>query len=322
MLVAAIIAGLLALGGLALFVVVQAALTRQFDDGLASRAAALQSLTRFEHGSVEMDFAGEVMPRYQAGTDAEYFTAWVRDGNTWRVLERSESLRGGAWPARTGEPPAPGIVDDGLPDGRAGRVLTIEFRPRAEHEGAEEHEAAPTHESERTSAPAVRLLVAQSRQALDAAIRTIAISIGARGALPGKSASARSDLMKNRLCRRSTRRMSVEATTLPSKPSVLDRPAGNSARTGRVAPSPHGYYHGIFPIRTPLPRIPNSKKKLLTLATTLTVGITAAANSAQAQCSPYAATRTFTVMSGTSTVTASPTTRSAIPTALIPTAAR
>lgn len=181
MLVAAIIAGLLALGGLALFVVVQAALTRQFDDGLASRAAALQSLTRFEHGSVEMDFAGEVMPRYQAGTDAEYFTAWVRDGNTWRVLERSESLRGGAWPARTGEPPTPGIVDDGLPDGRAGRVLTIEFRPRAEHEGAEEHEAAPTHESERTSAPVVRLLVAQSRQALDAAIRTIALSIGGVG---------------------------------------------------------------------------------------------------------------------------------------------
>jgi len=181
LLVAASIAGLLALGGLALFVVVRAALTRQFDDGLAARAAALQSLTRFDGEKVEMDIAGEVMPRYHAGKDAEYFVAWIREGNRWNVLEQSESLPAAAWPGDG--PPAPEIVDCPLPSGRPGRSLTIEFIPPAEHD-SDDHESSPaatTQQPPSQSITTVRLLVAQSRTALDRTLWTIALSISGVG---------------------------------------------------------------------------------------------------------------------------------------------
>jgi len=180
-LVAASTAGLLALGGLALYAVVHAALTSQLDDVLSSRASALQSLTRFDEDKVEMDFNGEVMPRYQAGKDAEFFVAWQRGDHGWQVLERSESLRAFAWPLAAGEPPAPGSVNVPLPDGQAGRSLTIDFVPRAEHEGADERDAAPPAVGEPSLAPIVRVLVIQSRRALDRTLRTIALSIGGVG---------------------------------------------------------------------------------------------------------------------------------------------
>lgn len=188
LLVAVSMSVVLALGGLVLFVVVRAALTRQFDDGLAARAAALQSLTRLDRGAVEMDIAGEVLPRYQAGKDAEYFVAWVRDGEGWRVLERSESLRGGAWPVGTDSPASPGAANAALPDGRAGRAYTVEFRPLAEDESGGERETGRNGQGGRTpaagapiAAPAVRVLVAQSRWPLDRTFATIALSIGGVG---------------------------------------------------------------------------------------------------------------------------------------------
>jgi len=181
MLVAVSIAVLLALGGVTLFVVVRAALTRQFDDGLVSRASALQSLTRFDVDKVEMDVAGEVMPRYQSGKDAEFFVAWVRSDKGWQVLERSESLHAGAWHIAEGEPPAPGTVDSLLPDGHTGRSLTMDFVPLAEHESTDEHESSPLSVGEQSPAPTVRVLVAQSRGALDRTLWTIAFSIGGVG---------------------------------------------------------------------------------------------------------------------------------------------
>ena len=181
MLVAASIASLLAIGGLALFVVVAAALTRQFDDGLAARASALRILTRFDGGKVEMDISGEVMPRYQAGKDAEFFVAWVSGEQGWRVLEKSESLRAGVWPFAAGEPPAPGTIDCTLPDGRTGRSLGIDFLPLVDHEGAEERDAAAPVVGEPSPAPTVRVLVALSREELDRSLWTIALSTGGVG---------------------------------------------------------------------------------------------------------------------------------------------
>ncbi|CAN5716478.1 hypothetical protein BH11PLA1_BH11PLA1_11270 [soil metagenome] len=177
MLVAVSSAALLALGGLTLFMVVRAALTRQFDDGLAARVAALQSLARFDGAKVEMDIAGEFMPRYQTGNDAEFFIAWVRGAGGWTVLEQSESLRTGVWPLVADRPPAPGAGDCALPQGLAGRALTIDFVPLVEREGESEREAAPSAAPARPPAPPVRLLVAQSRGPLDRTLWTIALSI-------------------------------------------------------------------------------------------------------------------------------------------------
>jgi len=184
LLVAASMSTVLALGGVALFVVVRAALTGQFDESLVSRAAALQSLTRMDRGAVEMDIAGEVLPRYQAGADAEYFVAWVRDERGWRVLERSESLRGGAWITGADTPPPPGAADAALPDGRAGRLYTVEFRPVAEEEAEGERvgeNGSTPAAGDRDAAPPVRVLVAQSRGPLDRVLATIALAIGGVG---------------------------------------------------------------------------------------------------------------------------------------------
>jgi len=185
LLVAASIAALLALGGVTLFAVVRTALTRQFDDGLAARAAALQSLTRSDAGSVEIDIAGEVLPRYQPGAEAEFFVAWTRREHGWRELERSESLRGAAW---HDIPPEPGTGDQPLPDGRPGRAVTVEFVPISEHEGADESDArpgalrepAPSPQSP-DGAPAVRILAAQSRAPLDRSLWAIGLSTGGVG---------------------------------------------------------------------------------------------------------------------------------------------
>ena len=181
MLVAASVAVLLALGGLTLFAVVRASLTHQFDDGLISRAVALQSLTRFDGRAVEMDIAGEVMPRYQPGAEAECFVAWERRATGWVILERSESLGGGAWSLAGDEPPSPGSTDCVLPDGRAARALVIEFVAMADRERADEADGASGTGGTPLPAPVLRLLVAQARAGLDRTLRTVAVAIGAVG---------------------------------------------------------------------------------------------------------------------------------------------
>ena len=127
MLVALSMAVLLVVGGVVLLVVLRRAMTAQFDDALVARAAALQSLTRFDGTKVEMDFAGEAMPRYARRADAEFFVAWVRAGSGWLALERSESLREGPWPPAAMRDDSVGIRDVILPGGSPGRAVVIRF---------------------------------------------------------------------------------------------------------------------------------------------------------------------------------------------------
>jgi len=188
MLVALSIAGLLALGGLGLFAIVRVALAQQFDDRLLTRAAALQNLIDAKAGQIEMDKAGEVMPWYRPSGDAEYFVAWVRDGQAWRVLAHSESLGASAWLGAGDVLPRVGVADRALPDGRPGRTLTVEFIPEIDPEAdgdpnASSHAALPSGGLAGTPAnvPAVRLVVAQSTVPLDRTLATLALAIGAVG---------------------------------------------------------------------------------------------------------------------------------------------
>jgi len=182
---------LLAVGGGVLLVVLRRAMTAQFDDALAARAAALQSLTRFDGTTIEMEFAGEAMPRYAPRADAEFFHAWVRDGSGWRTLERSESLRGDGWPPTTLREGPVGIRDVTLPDGRAGRATLIEFSAPREREEDGGHRSEPGVETtvtpptvEAAPAPTLRLMVALPRAPLDRTLSIIAWCIaGVGGAL-------------------------------------------------------------------------------------------------------------------------------------------
>lgn len=179
-LVALSMAALLAVGGVVLVIVLRRAMTAQFDEALAARAAALQSLTRFDGTRVELDFAGEAMPRFARAArqpgEAEYFVAWVREGTGWRVLERSESLRNEAWPPATVRDGPASIRDVALPGGGAGRAAMIEFSaPRERDEENEQHgdKAAAAPAASTVPAPAVRLMVALPRASLDRTLSVI-----------------------------------------------------------------------------------------------------------------------------------------------------
>lgn len=191
MLVALSMAVLLVVGGVVLLVVLRRAMTAQFDDALVARAAALQSLTRFDGTKVEMDFAGEAMPRYARRADAEFFVAWVRAGSGWLALERSESLREGPWPPAAMRDDSVGIRDVILPGGSPGSAVLIEFvAPRELDEGSDRRGEAPTETAPASpaldppSAHAVRLLVALPRAPLDRTLSLVGWCIaGVGGAL-------------------------------------------------------------------------------------------------------------------------------------------
>ncbi|MBY0312385.1 MAG: GHKL domain-containing protein [Phycisphaerales bacterium] len=182
---------LLVIGGVVLVVVLRRAMTAQFDEALVARAAALQSLTRFDGTKVEIDFAGEAMPRYARRTNAEFFVLWVRDAGGWRVVERSESLSDGDWPSPVLRDAAEGTRDTTLPDGGLGRAVLIGFvAPRERDEEGDHRGEAPTGTggasptASASSAPVVRLLVALPRDPLDRALSVIGWCIaGVGGAL-------------------------------------------------------------------------------------------------------------------------------------------
>lgn len=187
-LVAVCMSVLLVLGGVVLVIVLRRAMTAQFDDALIARAAALQSLTRFDGTKVEMDFAGEAMPRFARAArqpgEAEYFVAWVREGSEWRVLERSESLKNDAWPPATVPDGPASIRDVALPGGGAGRAVMIEFSaPHERDEESEQHgdKAAAAPAASTAPAPAVRLLVALPRTPLDRTLSVIGWCIASVG---------------------------------------------------------------------------------------------------------------------------------------------
>jgi hypothetical protein len=71
-----LLAGLGALvlaGGVALFMGVRAALTRQFDETLGSRAAGLISCVHWDGTKVDLEFTAESMPWYAAAAAPEFF---------------------------------------------------------------------------------------------------------------------------------------------------------------------------------------------------------------------------------------------------------
>ncbi|MBY0309225.1 MAG: hypothetical protein K2Q09_10825, partial [Phycisphaerales bacterium] len=204
-LVALSMAVLLVVGGVVLFVVLRRAMTAQFDEALRARAAALQSLTRFDGSKVEMDFAGEAMPRFARTltqrTDAEFFVVWVRDrdgARDWRPIERSESLHDDGWPGAVLRDGAAGVRDLPLPGGGAGRAVLVEFAVTTERDEEGEHRAEspvePKTAGPRTTSapsPAVRLLVALPRAPLDRTLALIAWCIaGVGGALALASIAA------------------------------------------------------------------------------------------------------------------------------------
>lgn len=144
---------ILALGQLAVDFAITKWLNEQFDTAMEARARALVTLTKFDGTEVELDFADEFMPEFEAAVEPQYFELFLGDGT---VLERSHSFDGYSDPQSRDEPDKavlnttkfPNFIfqdqseevvftDLRLPDGRDGRRVAIKFIVQIENEDDE-----------------------------------------------------------------------------------------------------------------------------------------------------------------------------------------
>ena len=105
---------------------IRAQLEREFDHALLAKAQTLVTLTTQEGGEIELDFADEFMPEFEARENPEYFQLWLADGT---LIERSRSL--GSHDLSRTNPPLnePVFSEYRLLDGRAGRLVEMVFIP-------------------------------------------------------------------------------------------------------------------------------------------------------------------------------------------------
>jgi two-component system sensor histidine kinase QseC len=110
-----------------------------YDNSLHDKAHALISLTELDEEGLEFDFAEDgIMSEFELGKQAQYYQLWELGSD---LLIKSPSLM-------EADLPLTGIVlghylfaDLTLPDGRAGRLIEINFMPRVEMDDEEVIEA-------------------------------------------------------------------------------------------------------------------------------------------------------------------------------------
>ncbi len=121
------VALILAAGQIVVDRVVSNWMLQQYDDALESRARALVTLTKFDGREVELDFADEFMPEFEAPQNPDYFELYLGDGN---LLEKSHSFDNYGPPQFSDQSEEVQVSDITLPDGRTGRRISIKFIPQ------------------------------------------------------------------------------------------------------------------------------------------------------------------------------------------------
>ena len=148
-----------ALAGLAIYFLVRASLLVEFDQSLASKAAALASITEIDAGRLKVEYDAQQMPEFARKTHREYFQVWAEPGLTLR----SETLADASlWRPESGRT---GVFETTLPDGTPGRAIALTFALRQEDE---EHAAG-------TDRPTASIVVARDRTQLDAQMSRLAL---------------------------------------------------------------------------------------------------------------------------------------------------
>lgn len=150
------VAGLLLVAMLVLYFMVSQRLQAEYDLALLAKARALVTLTEQDEEGVELDFADEFMPEFEAAEVPDYFQLWFVDGS---VLERSTSLAERDLAQISTRSTQAQFRDLSLPDGRHGRLVQITFLP---HIDDDEKELLAGVER-----PELTLVVARGREALD-----------------------------------------------------------------------------------------------------------------------------------------------------------
>ncbi len=151
-------------------------LETDFDDNLLTKAKALVTLTKQNSGTVELDFADEVMPEYDAAVTAEYFQLWLATG---AVVERSRSLAGQDLPHKRGL--ALGekkFTDIELRDGRSGRMAQIKFIPHSKNPKRDSDATSDNNVKQLTNGMQAHLSVARARETLDDSLTSARLTLG------------------------------------------------------------------------------------------------------------------------------------------------
>ncbi len=154
----------LAGGGVAVYLVVARSLGAQFDKNLADRVLGLASLLFQQEDEVEFEFSDQLMPEYERAERPDYFELRFADG---RLLEPSNSLRGGELvvPAPAGDEPR--YWSAPLPDGRPGRYVA---------QLIEVHHVYPEEGPGRPTAARVQVVIARGVEELVAAQRMVLLN--------------------------------------------------------------------------------------------------------------------------------------------------
>jgi two-component system sensor histidine kinase QseC len=153
---------LLVIGGLAAYLTTRAALTRQFDSALRTKAVALSMvIEQDDSGRVVLDASDQIMRDYDAEVTTAFFELWKADGT---LLARSPSLHEGKLPLRQQASETLGYWNLTMPGGLAVRAVGLKFEPH------------PADESNKPARPLETVLVvATDRRDLDRALTTLAM---------------------------------------------------------------------------------------------------------------------------------------------------
>lgn len=118
-------------GGLALDRLVHQRIVAGFDHELLGAAQALATLAKQHEDGLELDFADEFMPQFESRDDPRYFQLQQEDGTLVELSRTFAYVGKGARLAWDPRPSArPRTRDVVLPDGRAGRLVQVDFLPQ------------------------------------------------------------------------------------------------------------------------------------------------------------------------------------------------
>ena len=140
-------------------------LNKEFDQNLSAKSSVLVSLAKVDGETVDFDFSGEFMPEFSTTEDPEYFQLWL---NSHKVLEKSTSLElldiDANLPVTNFRNTKNVFKDITLPDGRHGRMLSVNFYPQRQNTALQTNSA-------NSDIPLITLAIAKERVSLDKTIR-------------------------------------------------------------------------------------------------------------------------------------------------------
>jgi signal transduction histidine kinase len=156
-------------------------LEQTLDARLRTLSATMESLLAVERSHVELHFSDQMLPQFSAAVTPEYFQIWHSDG---RVLERSSSLHKQDLlkenALQTSFQRRLQIANLRLPNGEAGRILLIRFRPQlGDSWGTSAHLRAQNFKDQmgEQTKPLMIIAVACERGAIDRSILWLRIAL-------------------------------------------------------------------------------------------------------------------------------------------------